>query len=103
MAILNGLEGVAHVIVEKDGTNWNGYILVEPDPGNIRYFDAFGPASKIIYEGPILWDGSYYFINGKAHTRNVHYVPGELRIDFKGIEPFNIVHSLQDKPSDYLP
>ena len=44
MAILNGFEGQARVEIEGDGINWNGYILIEPNPLNIRFFDAAGPA-----------------------------------------------------------
>ncbi len=105
MAILNGIEGLAHVIVESDGLNWTGYIFVDPDPTNIRYFPIVGPASKeSVYEGPILLDGKYYFVNGKVHIRNVNYThePEEFRVDFKGIQPINIVKIFEAKPDDFL-
>ncbi len=37
MAILNGIEGLAHVEVNED--NWKGYILIAPDVRNMSYFD----------------------------------------------------------------
>ena len=103
MAILNSVEGSAHVEIAKDGRNWKGYILVEPDPGNIRYFQTAGPAGKVIYEGPIFASGKYYLANGKALITETHYTPQEFRIDFRGIDALNMVKAFTSTPDDYLP
>ena len=103
LAILNGIEGSAHVQVAGDGVNWIGYILVEIDPGNLLFFDTEGPRAKVIYEGPVLASGTYHFANGKTRVTAIHYTPDEFRIFFKGIEQLNFVRPLPGKPEDYLP
>ena len=104
MAILSTVEGYAHVEVESGGLNWHGYILLDPDPENIRYFDAFGPKSMTVYEGPVMGNGKYHFANGIVKITSVQYKedPLEFRIDFKGIEKLNISKALESKPEDYL-
>ncbi len=103
MAILNGVEGSAHVEVSSDGVNWIGYILIEIDPGNLIFFDTTGPRANVIYEGPVLASGTYHFANGKTRVMAMNFTPDEFRIYFKGIEPLNFVRPLQRKPEDYLP
>jgi len=104
MAILNGVGWQAHVELEKDGADWGGYILLEPDIANLRYFDVAGPKSKVVYEGPILAEGKYYFGNGKAQILEVNWPknPKKLKVAFKGIEQLRLVKTFQTAPRDYL-
>jgi len=107
MAILNGIEGRAHVEV-KDGVHgWSGHILLDdPDPTNIRYFDAFGPLSNTTYEGPLLMEGNYFSGNGPVKILSVYCKtdePTEFRVDFMGTNSFVIVKPLSSLPEDFLP
>ncbi|MCB0174916.1 MAG: hypothetical protein KDJ97_30685 [Anaerolineae bacterium] len=102
MAKLNGLEGQAHV-ESKDGlSNWSGYIIFPPNPVNIRRFDVVGPAAKGIYEGPVMIEGKYYFINGNILVRKIDFSPSEFKVEFVGNREINIIHSLSIAPDDYL-
>jgi hypothetical protein len=108
MAILNGIEGQAHVESEDDDIHWKGYILVEPNPSNLRYFDVSKPSKNIIYEGPIFRKGIYYFGHGRVQILEVDYSfklensPDKMQVEFKGIESMNNLKALKDKPKDYL-
>ena len=101
MAILNSLEGSAHVEANSM-EHWNGYILLDPTPIHITSFDIAGPQSKAMYEGPIVLGGQYYFSNGGVRIRQVNFTPTELRVDFVGVEKLNIIRPLSAKPDDYL-
>ncbi len=103
MAILKGIEGRSHVELEEELVNWQGFIYLDPNPSNIRYFDIAGPNRQGVYEGPVLAQGKFYFMNGKVQITNVKYVPGELRVEFIGIEKANLVKPLSDNPGDYIP
>ncbi len=103
MAILNGLEGKAHVESNNDLTNWRGYIILAPDPGNIRYFDIAGPAAKGIYKGPVIMEGRYYFTNGNVLVKKVDFSQLQLRVEFVGNAKLDIVRPLSGPPADYLP
>ncbi len=102
MAILKGLNGSAHVTMEGNA-EWSGYILLEPDIGNMNQFDIAGPTSMVTYEGPVFADNQYFLASGKVRVLEVHYTPEELKIEFRGIEPLNIIRPLQGRPKDYLP
>jgi len=102
MAILNSLEGPAHVESSDDLSNWNGYVLLDPNPLNIRYFDVAGPASEGIYEGPVMVEGDYHFANGNVLVRNVNFTPSELRVDFVGSGKLNLIRPLSRMPDDYI-
>jgi len=103
MATLNGLEGQAHV-ESKDGLlNWSGYIIFIPDLANVTRFDIAGPAAKGIYEGPVMMEGKYYFMNGNVLIRKVNFSPSEFRVEFVGNGEINIIRPLSIVPDDYLP
>jgi len=103
MAILNTVEGQAHVESQNDFVNWGGYIILAPNPANLNYFDIAGPASKGVYEGTVMIEGKYYFANGNIRIRKVNFAPTELRVEFTGSEKLNLVHPLSKMPDDYLP
>jgi hypothetical protein len=103
MAILNGIEGAAHVEVASDNRNWSGYILIEDDPSNLRYFDIAGPQAQTVYEGPILVSGKYFRVAAKVRVIKMIYNPDGCKIEFKGIEIPERMIALNGKPEDYLP
>lgn len=105
MAILNGSEGLAHVEVEGDGVNWNGYMIFEFNSSNLGRFDAAGPTSKTVYEGPIFTNGKICFGHGTIKILKVKYIQkeNEIRVEFRGIEQLTITRTFKDKPKDYLP
>ncbi len=95
MAILNSIEGQAHVKLQNDSVKWGGYIIVAPDPANLKHFDIAGPASKGVYEGTVMFEGKYYFANGNIRVIKVNFAPTELRVEFVGIEKLNIINALE--------
>ena len=104
MAILNGVDGKSHVEVADDNKSWSGYILVDPDPDNLRYFHVIPVSvSKVVYEGTVLYDGKYVFGHGDVYVRKVNFTPEEFRVDFTSREKFNHVKVLSSQPSDFLP
>jgi hypothetical protein len=102
MAILNTLEGPAHVEIAEDGLNWKGYILLEDEMSNVRYFDIVGPKSQCVYEGPIFAKGKYFFASGKVSIEKFNFTQDTFRVDFKGIEKLTISKAFENKPEDYL-
>jgi hypothetical protein len=103
MAILNGLEGQAHVESDDSLSNWHGHIILAPDPANIRYFDIAGPAANGIYEGPVMIAGECYFMNGDVLVRKVGFSSSGLRVEFVGNGKLNKIRPLPIVPDDYLP
>src|SRR5262245_54458171 len=103
MAILNGLEGRAHVEVKDDLSNWSGYINLAPILLNAMRFDTRGSASKGVYEGPATMERNFYLIYGDILIREINYSSSELRIDFVGNGELNMVSPLSEAPDDYLP
>ena len=100
MAILNGLEGKAHI--EITDTSWFGYILLEADMSNLLFLDIAGPQSRTVYEGSVRMNEKYFFANGKARIRKVDQTSAGTRVDFVGIDTLNLVRQLSGIPDDYL-
>ena len=102
MAILNGLEGQAHVESQNDLANWSGYIILVPDPANLDQFDIAGPAAKGVYEGPVMMNEKCSFANGNVLVRKVNLTSTELRVEFVGTGKLNLIRPLSKTPNDYL-
>jgi hypothetical protein len=102
MAILNGVEGQAHVEADHGLLNWSGYILLAPDIVNITYFDIAGPARNGIYEGPVMMAGKCYFMNGNVVVSKVNFSPSDLRVEFIGNGKLNMIRPLPVVPDDYI-
>jgi len=103
MAILNGLQGQAHVESKGGLSDWIGYITLAPVLLNAMYFDITGPASRGVYEGPAMMKGSFYLVYGDILVKKVTYSSAEFRIDFVGNGEFIMVSPLSEAPDDYLP
>jgi hypothetical protein len=104
MAILNGVEGSAHVELEGDSWFWKGYILINPDFNVFRMFQAQYMQSGIVYEGFVLSASgeAYLFGHGQVQITGVHYNPQQVKVEFRGVERFTATKTLNQKPEDYL-
>ena len=100
MAILNGYEGPARVVVERDGLHWKGYILL--DPANVAAFDGAGPPSSVLYEGPVLIAEHYRVSSGEARVFNVQISAGKLMVEFEGVRILIRGETLPARPPDFL-
>jgi hypothetical protein len=103
MAILDGVEGNAHIELADENMRWSGYILIPPWTRKYAHFwSAMKSRKEVTYEGPILFLGKYYFGHGVAHIQMVKDAGPDLRVDFSGLSELRIAGPSKEKPTDFI-
>ena len=102
MALLNGYEGPARVVVEREDSYWKGYILLKTTRANFDAFAVAGPIVSVIYEGPVLIAEQYVVATGEARVVHLQLGSEKMKVEFEGSRSLSVGKTLPGQPPDFL-